>query len=88
MTRRSLMTYCVYVAVILTVCLIQITQGHAQVASVETLQELDAFLKVDWYGDFRLRYEGIFNRDDAPDLHRKRFRFRFGAALFLSPRRG
>lgn len=52
-----------------------------RVAALETKSKaLETFSKVNWYGDFRLRFwEGTVNQDNVANQHRARIRFRFGA---------
>ncbi len=44
----------------------------------------ERFAKINWYADFRLRYEAILNRDNAANEHRDRGQFRLGATYPVS----
>lgn len=62
------------------------TPSPTEPAAIDTkaLDRLAEFAKrVDFYGDLRLRYEGIF-QDDRADRHRERVRLRFGTNVKLN----
>lgn len=61
----------------------QIKSIVAELVSEETMPVPGWLKDIKFGGDFRLRYEGIFNRTDKSDRHRGRFRLRLNLAKKL-----